>query len=208
MTTPGHPAEPRARASHRAPPKPRSFLVPIVVGAAVLAAIGLATWMLLTSGDGGTPTTSPKPTGPTHGTPTHGTPTPSKTGTHRPTHSATPTHSASTTPTSSPTSSHTQTQHPSTTPVPNVGVYVFNQTTVTGAAAALAATMQREGWRVLGVDNWIGHVPENTVYYWPGDQAAAERLSHDFAQIGRVWPATSPMPRDGLVVILAGEPPK
>lgn len=205
MTSPGQPAEPRPRTSHRAPPKPRSVAVPLVVAVAVLAAIALAAWMLLTSGDDGStpPGATQTPTVPTQGTHT-GTPSPKPSKTSHPTKSPTGTPS----PTSSATPTRSATHEPTTQPVPTVGVYVFNQTTVTGAAAGFAATLRSQGWTVLGVDNWIGHVPENTVYYWPGDKAAAERLSHDFAQIGRVWPATSPMPRDGLVVILAGAPPK
>ena len=55
----------------------------------------------------------------------------------------------------------------------------------------------------MGVDNWVGTVPEDTVYYYPGDREAAERLSREIPSIGRVWPASAPMPQGALTVILA-----
>ena len=88
-------------------------------------------------------------------------------------------------------------------PVPQIPVYVFNQTTITGLAAETAASLESAGWNVVGADNWIGHVPSDTVYFYPGDRAAADRLSKDFPDIGRVWPASAPMPAGALTVILA-----
>ena len=88
-------------------------------------------------------------------------------------------------------------------PVPEIPVYVFNQTTITGLAAETAAFFESAGWNVVGVDNWIGRVPSDTVYFYPGDRAAAERLSEDFPEFARVWPASAPMPSGALTVILA-----
>lgn len=88
-------------------------------------------------------------------------------------------------------------------PVPQIPVYVFNQTPITGLAAETASSLEAAGWNVVGVDNWIGRVPSDTVYFYPGDRAAAERLSKDFPDIGRVWPASAPMPAGALTVILA-----
>jgi hypothetical protein len=190
MSTPDQPPAPRPRGSHRAAGSSRSLAVPVVLVLAVVAAAGLATWMLVRST--GSDTAGPTPT-PTATTTTSGSPSPSPTGTKEP----------SKQPSDSPSPTRTTTDQPTQQPVPDVGVYVFNQTSVTGLAASFAASLEAEGWRVLGVDNWLGYVPENTVYYWPGDKAAAERLSEDFGAIDRVWPATSPMPGDGLVVILA-----
>jgi hypothetical protein len=93
---------------------------------------------------------------------------------------------------------------PNTTgPVPQVPVYVFNQTSISGLAAEIGGNLESSGWNVVGVDNWIGTVPEDTVYFYPGDRAAAERLSRDFPDIARVWPASAPMPAGALTVILA-----
>jgi len=91
----------------------------------------------------------------------------------------------------------------STGPVPQIPVYVFNQTTISGLAAETGAEFEASGWNVVGVDNWIGTVPQDTVYFYPGDRAAAERLSSDFPGIARVWPASAPMPAGALTVILA-----
>jgi hypothetical protein len=91
----------------------------------------------------------------------------------------------------------------STGPVPQVPVYVFNQTPITGLAAETGANLEASGWNIVGVDNWVGTVPEDTVYFYPGDRAAAERLSRDFPDIARVWPASAPMPEGALTVILA-----
>ncbi|MEO8107815.1 MAG: LytR C-terminal domain-containing protein [Actinomycetes bacterium] len=88
-------------------------------------------------------------------------------------------------------------------PVPQIPVYVFNQTTISGLAAEIGGALDSAGWNVVGVDNWIGRVPSDTVYYYPGDRAAAGRLSKDFPEIARVWPASAPMPAGALTVILA-----
>jgi hypothetical protein len=74
---------------------------------------------------------------------------------------------------------------------------------VTGLAGETAGAMQVAGWNIVGVDNWVGTVPEDTVYFYPGDRAAAERLSKEFPDIGRVWPASAPMQTGALTVILA-----
>jgi hypothetical protein len=169
------------------------LVIPVVLVLAVVAAIGLAAWMLLSSS--GDDTALPA-----------GTATPAASP------SKSPKASPSKSPKASPSASPSKTPKPSPSPskpqqpaVPSVPVYVFNQTTVTGLAASFAAVLDGDGWNVAGVANWRGFVPENTVYYWPGNQAAANRLSSDYGEIGRVWPATSPMPRDGLVVILASD---
>jgi hypothetical protein len=91
----------------------------------------------------------------------------------------------------------------STAPVPQIPVYVFNQTSVTGLAAETASQFEADGWNIVGVDNWVGTVPEDTVYFYPGDRAAADRLSQSFPAVGRVWPASAPMPAGALTVILA-----
>ena len=211
MTTPDPPPgapEPPARVSHRAQPAPRSRVIPIVAAVAVVAALALAGYMLLTSGDddGGSagpgtstgPGTSltPSASGSHHGS---GSAQPTKSGGHGPTKK--PTATTSSKPTHKPT--HKPSHQQSNQPVPQIPVYVFNQTTTTGLAAQFGSELDVAGWNVVGIDNWRGNVPEDTVYYYPGDRAAAERLSHDFNDIQRVWPASSPMPRGALTVILA-----
>ncbi|MFL6286886.1 MAG: LytR C-terminal domain-containing protein [Actinomycetes bacterium] len=222
------PETPRPGGSHRAGPPaggasdgPPPLLLPLLSALVVLGAIGLAAWMLMTSGDDegqqtGNPPTATQPAQPSH-TPS---PTPSDTGNGQgggdkdngdkggdkgndkgdgkgdgdkgggdgggKNDNGGKNHGPG-----------------STAPVPQLPVYVFNQTTVPGLAAETAAQFEADGWNIVGVDNWVGTVPEDTVYFYPGDRAAADRLSQAFPAVGRVWPASAPMPQGALTVILA-----
>jgi hypothetical protein len=189
------------------------MVIPIVGAVAVVAALALAGYMLLTSNSSDTETTSPgsstTPTvNPTGSDSASG--DPSSTASGDPSGSGTPTGTDKPTGTGKPTSTDKATDKPtkqptknSDAPVPQIPVYVFNQTGLTGLASNIGAQLDAAGWNVVGIDNWRGTVPEDTVYYYPGDQAAAERLSEDFPDIGRVWPASAPMPAGALTVILA-----
>lgn len=211
MSTPGSPP-PRPGGSHRAAPAggapeaaPASpLLLPVLSVLVVLGAIGLAAWMLLTSGD----------------TEEQANPTPKVT---QP--SAQPTDTSSSEPTKDEdknnenkggTKGNDKNNNQGGTkggnknddeqtaqPVPQIPVYVFNQTSISGLAAETANSLESAGWNVVGADNWVGSVPTDTVYFYPGDRDAAERLSDDFPDIGRVWPASAPMPAGALTVILA-----
>ena len=75
MATPEPPPEgtpQRSRGAHRAAPASRSGVIPVVAAVAVVAALALAGYMLLTSGDdevngpGANPTSSAAPSGTTH----------------------------------------------------------------------------------------------------------------------------------------------
>ncbi len=224
MSTPGSPP-PRPRGSHRAAPAggaPEAasgspLLLPVLSVLVVLGAIGLAAWMLLTSGD----------------TEEQADPTPQVT---QP--SAKPTDTASSEPTKGEDKGNDdkgndngndkgddkngndkngndnkgddkndggdkKDDEQTAQPVPQIPVYVFNQTSISGLAAETANSLESAGWNVVGVDNWVGSVPTDTVYFYPGERAAAERLSNDFPDIERVWPASAPMPAGALTVILA-----
>lgn len=199
MTTPEPPPEggaPRAGGAHRAEAQSTSLLLPVLGVLAVLAALGLAGYMLMTSNDD-EPDAGAGPTATTSA--------PSVSPTAPPSDSASPTKQPTKEPTTEPTKEPTKKpdKEPTSEPVPSIGVYVFNQTGITGLAAETAAELEAAGWDVVGVDNWIGFVPEDTVYYYEGGKAAAERLSNDFPGIARVWPASSPMPGNALTVILA-----
>ena len=189
-------------------PEGSPLLLPVLSVLVVLGAIGLAGWMLLTAGDGEEETDLPTVTQP----------------------SSQPSSQPSDTASSEPTDgdgdkddSDKKDDDKSGTkgddkkddeksgtkgdddaqPVPQIPVYVFNQTTISGLAAETASSLESAGWNVVGVDNWVGNVPSDTVYFYPGDRAAAERLSKDFLDIERVWPASAPMPAGALTVILA-----
>ena len=188
-------ADQSARASHRGRRKASSVMLPVVFALAMVLVgfLGVWAWIGL-SGDGDdvvalVPTPTPTVTG--------ATPSDSLSP------SSTPTQATSPTPTPSPTKTRTSTK-PATAPDRRAAVVVFNQTGVSGLAANFAARLGQAGWTVAGVDNWVGTVPETTVYYRPGDEAAARTLMKDFPEVGRIRPAISGMPDRGLTLILAG----
>ncbi len=225
MSTPGTPP-PRPRGSHRAAAESGApaaasgspLLLPVLSVLVVLGAIGLAAWMLLTSGDSpeqADPT--PKVTGPTV--------QPSGTASAEPTKDGGQGDGQNNGGGNNNNNGGTQNNNQGGTknnnqnggdkggsnkndnqnaqPVPQIPVYVFNQTSISGLAAQTANALESAGWNVVGVDNWVGNVPADTVYFYPGDRAAADRLSNDFPDIERVWPASAPMPAGALTVILA-----
>jgi hypothetical protein len=212
MSTPGAPPP---RGSHRAAAAGGGaeaagspLLLPVLSVLVVLAALGLAAYMLLTAGDGTEQTDAPAPV-------TQPTPTPTDTASSEPTKDDSDqdgdkqdgdkdTKNDGDKSDKNDGDKKGDTKNDSDAkPVPEIPVYVFNQTTITGLAAETATSFESAGWNVVGVDNWIGRVPSDTVYFYPGDRAAAERLSKDFPEFSRVWPASAPMPSGALTVILA-----
>jgi hypothetical protein len=67
-------------------------------------------------------------------------------------------------------------------------VTVLNNSRRTGLAHAAAGQIRSKGWKIGTVGNLQGVVPASTVYYAPGDAAAARHLAHDFGSIERVEP--------------------
>jgi hypothetical protein len=67
-------------------------------------------------------------------------------------------------------------------------VTVLNNSTRTGLAHAVAAEVQAKGWQIGAVGNLEGVIAQTTVYYAPGDAAAARHLAADFSSIQRVSP--------------------
>lgn len=84
----------------------------------------------------------------------------------------------------------------------SIGVLVFNQSGIGGLAARTAGEAQAAGWTVAGTGNWRGGVPQNTIYFPPGQQAEAVLLGQDLA-IGRILPAIANMSGSHLTVVLA-----
>jgi hypothetical protein len=84
-------------------------------------------------------------------------------------------------------------------------VEVYNNSTIQGLAARTAAALRRVGWQVVGVDNWYGDIPSNTVYYPPQLKTQALLLANDLG-ISRTHDAVSPMRFDRLTVILTSSP--
>ena len=85
-----------------------------------------------------------------------------------------------------------------------VYVEVYNNSGITGLAGQVAGTAADVGWQVVGSDNWYGTIPASTVYFPPRLEAAARLLSLDLG-IDRTQPATGPMRRDRLTVILTAD---
>ena len=85
--------------------------------------------------------------------------------------------------------------------VPKVFVEVYNNSGVSGLAAAKARMLDGAGWNVAATDNWYGDIPENTVYYPPALAEPAKRLAK-VLHLSRIRPAVSPMQFDRLTVIL------
>jgi hypothetical protein len=83
-------------------------------------------------------------------------------------------------------------------------VDVYNNSGVTGLAAATSAEISGAGWQVVTSDNWYGTIPASTVYYPPVLAAEARLLGRDLG-IGRIMPAVDPMSMDRLTVILTAD---
>lgn len=84
-----------------------------------------------------------------------------------------------------------------------VGVVVFNNTSITGLAGEVLAQVQEIGWHGLAADNWYGTIPATTVYFPDGKRDAAQKLALDLG-IQRLVPADPAMSDTNLTVILTG----
>jgi LytR cell envelope-related transcriptional attenuator len=138
-----------------------------------------------------------------HGTSPAALPTPSFTATVlQPSKSFTPT------PTPTPTPSRSKDSHE---PKPAVAtamapVQVLNNSRRTGLAHEVAAQVQGRGWSITAVGNLRGLVAETTVYFAPGDSAAAAHLAREFSSIRRVEPNTSGgIHATGLTLVLTAD---
>ena len=91
-----------------------------------------------------------------------------------------------------PTDGTTTPDEPKTTKPPversEVGVVVFNNTSITGLAGETLARVQEIGWNGIAADNWYGTIPATTVYFPPGMRDAAQKLALDLG-IQRLVPA-------------------
>lgn len=85
-----------------------------------------------------------------------------------------------------------------------VYVEVYNNSGIQGLAGQVAGVATDVGWQVVGSDNWYGTIPASTVYYPERLKAAAELLALDLG-IKRAMPATGPMRRDRLTVVLTAD---
>ena len=97
---------------------------------------------------------------------------------------------------------------PEKTPEPvvrsEVGVAVFNNTSISGLAAEVLARVDEVGWNGVAADNWYGTIPATTVYFPSGMRDAAQKLALDLG-VQRLMPADEGMSDTNLTVILTGE---
>jgi len=84
-----------------------------------------------------------------------------------------------------------------------VGVVVFNNTSISGLAGEILARVQEIGWNGIAADDWYGTIPATTVYFPPGMRDAAQKLALDLG-IQRLVPADAAMSDTNLTVILTG----
>ncbi|WP_328528851.1 LytR C-terminal domain-containing protein [Nocardioides sp. NBC_00368] len=85
-----------------------------------------------------------------------------------------------------------------------VSVEVYNQSNVAGLASDVAAKATTVGWNVVGEDNWMGSVPENTVYYPSGMKREGQQLADDLGIKRTHLSVEGSMKGDRLTVILTG----
>ena len=71
--------------------------------------------------------------------------------------------------------------------------------------AHLELDWMQNATELVGVGNWRGNIPTTTVYYSPGELAAARRLAYDLG-VSRIRPAVPGMLSNHLTVVLHGDP--
>jgi cytoskeletal protein RodZ len=158
----------------------------------------------------GAPTSSPGAATTTGGTKTSSPAQPTKTS--APAKTTAPTTKPTTKPTSKPTAKPTSkptakpTAKPTTAPPPPVAVkaplLVLNNSRIHGLAEVGEATFSKGGWTVVGTGNYSGRLPETTVFYSPGFNAAAQTLARQFPTITAIQPRPAGVPGSALTVVL------
>jgi hypothetical protein len=114
------------------------------------------------------------------------------------------------------TTTHPPTTAPSTLPAtttptatastaPKVTVNVLNGTTRTGIARALATKLSGEGYAVKTVATEPKHQAVTTIYYRPGQKAAADALLAAHPELGKVAAAISTTPTNAMLTVILGD---
>ena len=111
------------------------------------------------------------------------------------------------TPTSSPSATLPTTPTPTATAstAQKVTVNVFNGTTRNGLAGALATKLRAEGYAVKTVATEPKHQTVTTIYYRPGQKAAADALLAAHPELGRVAAAIATTPTNASLTIILGD---
>ena len=84
---------------------------------------------------------------------------------------------------------------------PRPAVLVFNNSRVGDLGERAAASLRGGGWSVRDVGSLSGRFRASTVYFEPGQRAAAERLADQFG-LPRVLPRLAALPGSGLTVVV------
>ena len=87
-------------------------------------------------------------------------------------------------------------------PVARPPLTVLNNSRYTGLAARAAEKFRAAGWPIRETGNAGGRFRTTTVYYEPGQRAAAEALARRFPDIRRVLPRFAELPGRGLTVVV------
>ena len=95
----------------------------------------------------------------------------------------------------------------SPTPLVRPPLTVLNSSRRTGLAARAADGFRAAGWPIAGTGNYRQRVPVTTVYFAPGQEAAARQLVAEFPAIQRVLPRPPDLPGTGLTVVVTREYP-
>ncbi len=85
---------------------------------------------------------------------------------------------------------------------------VFNYSRVTGLAKKAAEDFTRGGWEVVEVTNTRYAVTETTVFFAPGQAAAAAELRAQFPAVRRAAPRPSGLQGSGLTVVVTRDYPR
>jgi hypothetical protein len=101
--------------------------------------------------------------------------------------------------TTTPPSTHRSTARPRVARLP---LLVLNDSRIAGLAARAARDFHAAGWPIAGTGNYAGQVPRTTVFYAPGQRAAARLLMSRFPAITRLLPRFRGLPGSGLTVVV------
>jgi type IV secretory pathway VirB10-like protein len=83
-----------------------------------------------------------------------------------------------------------------------VPVLVLNNSRISGLAERAARYFEAGGWPVRDTGNSRGRIRATTIYYPPGQEAAAREFARRFPEVKRVLPRLENLPGDGLTVVV------
>jgi hypothetical protein len=90
----------------------------------------------------------------------------------------------------------------SPSPVARPALTVLNNSRYNGLAARAARDFAAGGWTVAATGNLRGRTPRTTVYFAPGQEAAAAALRRQFPRILDARPRYDGLPGDGTLTVV------